>query len=134
MIMDNTCYLVALKPVATYLKDHVREIGKYSVQIVKRDRNVLENFHPQWESLILHVSSFRLDTILSKIMMVSRSKVEEKILKKEVLVNYQVISKKDYLLNLQDIFSIRGYGKYIFKDILYRNKKGNLDIEILKYK
>ncbi len=134
IMITDTCYLVVLKPIAIYLQDHVHEIGKNPVQIVKRNLKLLTRFEPQFDTLILHVSSLRIDTIMAKIMSVSRTKVEEKLKDKEVMVNYQNVTKKDMLLNLQDVFSIRGYGKYILKDIVYQNKKGHMDLEILKYK
>lgn len=134
IITATTHYLVALKPVANYLKDHVREIGKIPVQFVKRELANLGEYHPSYEMTIYHVSSLRLDTVIAKIIKKSRSSVEEVLDEKEVFLNYEVVTKKDIVLKEGDIFSIRGYGKYRFSKVQYQNKKGNLDIEILKYK
>ncbi len=134
MITDNTHYLVALKPVAEYLKSHVHEIGKNPVEFVKIDLASLGDYRPKYDISLYHVSGLRLDMIVSKITKQSRRKVEEIIKDKEVFLNYEVAVKKDTYLKEGDIFSIRGYGKYLFSKICYRNKKGNMDIEILKYK
>lgn len=134
MITDKTHYLVALKSVATYLKDHVGEIGKCPIQFIKKDLKELEEYHPCYEKELYHVSSLRLDTILSKITRKSRNAVEEIFREREVFLNYEVVSRKNPLLKEGDVFSIRGYGKYRFSKVLYQNKKGNMDIEILKYK
>lgn len=134
IITETTHYLVALKSVATYLKEQVREIGKIPVQFVKRDLTNLEKYRPSYEVEIYHVSSLRLDTIISKITRKSRSVVEDILNEKKIFLNYEVATRKDILLKEGDIFSIRGYGKYRFSTIQYQNKKGNLDIEILKYK
>ncbi len=134
MITESTHYLVALKPVATYLKNNVREIGRISVEFVHRDLSYLEEYHPSYENFLLHVSGLRLDMIVSKITKKSRKYVEEIIQNKEVFLNYVVATKKDTVLKEGDVFSIRGFGKYQFSSIRYQNKKGNLDIEILRYK
>lgn len=134
LMITDTHYVVALKSVAQYLKDHVREIGGNTVQIVKRNIKSLEEYEPCYEVLKLHVSSLRLDMIVSKITKQSRKRVEEIIEDKEVFLNYEVALKKDIYLKEGDIFSVRGYGKYRFSCICYQNKKGNMDIEILKYK
>ncbi len=134
MITDTTHYLVALKPVATYLKNHVREIGRIPVEFIKKDISSLDNYHPSYEALILHVSSLRIDMIISKLTKQSRKKVEEIIQGKEVFLNYEEVTKKDILVKEGDVFSIRRHGKYCFTEIRYQNKKGNMDIEILKYK
>lgn len=134
MITENTHYLVALKPVAIYLKNHVREIGRIAVEFVSKDLSYLEEYHPSYESILLHVSSLRLDMIVSKITKQSRKKVEEIIQDKEVFLNYDVATKKDAILKEDDVFSIRSYGKFRFHSVCYKNRKGNMDIEILKYK
>lgn len=133
MITDSH-YVVSLKPIATYLKDNVREIGRIPVEIVKKDITYLENYHPSYEIKTFHVSSLRLDMMVSKITKASRKTVEEWILEKQIFCNYVVATKKDLFLKEGDIFSIRGYGKYRFKAVIYQNKKGNMDVEILKYK
>lgn len=134
MITENTHYLIVLKSIATYLKNHVREIGKVPVEFVQRDILQLEEYRPSYENFLLHVSGLRLDMIVSKITKQSRKKVDEIIQNREVFLNYIVATKKDMILKEGDIFSIRGYGKYCFDSIRYQNRKGNMDIEILRYK
>ncbi len=134
IITENTHYLIALKSVADYLKIHVQEIGKKQVKFLEKELSFLEEYQPEYDSFLYHVSGLRLDMIVSKITRQSRSAVEEIIAGKEVFLNYEVALKKDICLKEGDIFSIRGYGKYLFSKICYQNKKGNMDIEILKYK
>ncbi len=133
IMITDTHYVVALKPVATYLKNHVHEIGKNTVQIVARDQKLLMNFKPKFETMILHVSSLRLDAVLAKLLRVSRKNILEKIDAKEVFLNYEECLRKEILLKNGDVFSVRRYGKFVFKEIIYQNKKGNMDIEIEKY-
>ena len=134
IITEKSHYLVALKPVADYLKNQVREIGKKNVQFIKKDLKELEEYHPCYESKIYHVSRLRLDVVIARITKKSRRVVEDILNERDVFLNYEVTFKKDVFIKEGDVFSIRGYGKYRFSKIQYQNKKGNMDIEILQYK
>ena len=133
MIRDSA-YVVALKPISKYMQDQILTIGKIPVCWHTKDLSVIENFEPKYETIFLHVPSLRFDAILAKLLKVSRKQVLEKIESHEVFLNYEECMKRETLLKVGDVFSIRGYGKYIFRDIVYQNKKGNMDLEIHQYR
>lgn len=133
IMVSNPSYVIALKPISEYMKNHILTIGKQTVEIVPKNLSYMENFQPNYETLILHVATLRFDNVLSKLLKLSRKTVLEKMEAKEVFLNYEVCTKRELLLKNGDIFSIRGYGKYLFKEVIYQNKKGNMDIEIEKY-
>ena len=70
---------------------------------------------------------------MSKIIGTNREKILDKIKDKEIILNYDVLSKGSYVLKENDIFSIRKYGKYKFIGVVNHTKKNNLVIEYLKY-
>ena len=81
----------------------------------------------------LLVSSLRIDNVISKILNTNRDRVLEIIKNKEVLLNYDILSKNSYILKTNDIFSIRKYGKYKFINIINTTKKNKSVIKVLKY-
>ncbi len=133
IMISDRIYVIALKPISRYMQDHILEIGKDPVQLLPRDFSLSQTFEPRYETIILHVTSLRLDNILAKLLKISRKTVLEKLAEKEVFLNYEECMRKEVLLKNGDVFSIRGYGKYRFKEMIYQNKKGNMDIEIEKY-
>lgn len=134
ILITDRCYIVALSSVAIYLKSQVREIAGEKVSILKSDGHFLKDYKPQYESFVLHVSSLRLDNIISKLSKKSRQETEQLLSHKEIFLNYEIATKKNTVLKEGDIFSIHRLGKYCFKEVLYCNRKGNMDIRIEKYK
>lgn len=52
---------------------------------------------------------------------------------KKVVLNYQILKNKNYILKENDIFSIRRVGKFKLKQILSKTKNNKYIIKIDKY-
>ena len=59
--------------------------------------------------------------------------VHNKINNQEIFINEEVIKKVSDTLEVGDIFSVRRYGKFCFREIEKKTKKDNLIIMIDKY-
>ena len=79
------------------------------------------------------VASFRLDCIFALALKTSREKARTIISSKEVNINYFPVNKPDYLLKENDVFSIRGFGKFRFESINGSTKKNRIHITLKKY-
>ena len=104
-----------------------------SVKLEEIDINYLSNYKRKYEEYKIIVSSLRIDNVISKIIKTNRDRVIDKIKNKEVILNYEIVSKNSILLKENDIFSIRRYGKYKFIGIEKSTKKDNYVIRYLKY-
>lgn len=134
IIIDNdNYYFYILSELKTFIKDNLNMIGKNYVTIEEIDLNILKDYERKYEEYQLIVSSLRIDNIISKIIKTNRGAILDKIKNKEIIVNYQVLTKSSYLLKENDIFSIRKYGKYKFIGVINSTKKDNLIIKYLKY-
>ena len=51
----------------------------------------------------------------------------------KVYVNNRIIESNSYVLKENDIVSVRGYGKFVFKGIMNQTKKGRYGVTLLKY-
>lgn len=70
------------------------------------------------------VSSYRLDKLVASLTGLSRQQAQTLIGAKRTKVNYQEIDKPDYLLDLGDLLSIRGFGRYRLLDDSGQTKTG----------
>ncbi len=77
--------------------------------------------------------SLRLDSIVSKLANVSRSKAIELLDSSKVLVNYVKSKDKSQELVKGTRLTIRGNGKYIIGDIIGETRSGKQKIIIKKY-
>ena len=134
IVLYNDDYYVYIENnLSTYIKDNLNMIGNKKVVLEEVSLDVLKDYERKYEENEMIVSSLRIDSIVSSIIKSSRSKAIEKIKNKEVIVNYEVMSKNSYLLKENDIFSIRRHGKYKFVGIVKSTKKDNYIVKYLKY-
>ena len=75
----------------------------------------------------------RIDTIISSIIHTSRSQIIKLFKNKEVIVNYDICKNSSYKLKENDIFSIKGHGKFKYNGFLKNTKSGNFIVQVLKY-
>ena len=73
-------------------------------------------------------SSFRLDSIVAKITNKSRSKVKELLEQDFVKLNHVIVKSGEKTCAVEDIISIRKYGRFIIKD--YKQNKKSLKYRI----
>lgn len=134
IVLYNDYYYVYIENnLSTYIKDNLNMIGNKKIVLEEVSLDVLKDYERKYEEKEMIVSSLRIDGIVSSIINSSRSKAIEKIKNKEVIVNYEVMSKNSYLLKENDIFSIRKYGKFKFVGIVKSTKKDNYIVKYLKY-
>lgn len=126
-------YVFITNELASFIKDNLTMIGKYKVSLEEVSLSVLDNYKRKYEEIEMITSSLRIDTIVSNIINSSRKVALDKIKDKEVIVNYDVVTKNSYVLKENDIFSIRKYGKYKFIGIIKSTKKNNYIVKYLKY-
>lgn len=130
---DYSACVFCMPKIADYLKYNLFKVGRYDVEL---DFIKIEDFEiPKhlYNILEINVPSNRLDNIASETSKISRTKIVDKIINKEVFVNYEVVTDKSKILNEKDVFSIRGIGKFKVEKYKGNSKKGNLILEIKKY-
>ena len=79
------------------------------------------------------VSSLRLDIIVSFMLNVSRSKSSDIIKSGVVSLNYFECTQLSKELSENDVFSIKGYGKFVLKEIGGFTSKNKTKITCCKY-
>ena len=90
-------------------------------------------YEPKFEVIRGTVSSVRLDALLSLAFQSSRSKLTPLIEGGRVYVNGKLITSNAYRVKDNDIISVRGMGRFQFKEIVSQTKKGRYCIELYKY-
>ncbi|MBD5145814.1 MAG: RNA-binding protein [Ruminococcus sp.] len=79
------------------------------------------------------VSSMRLDSVLALAAGVSRGKAADIIKGGGVTVNYRNVESASYSLDSGDVFSARGFGKFILFSVNGKTKKDRYHITVKKY-
>ena len=133
LIQKHKSYVVVLPQIRNLILYQLNQIGSIPVSVREVPFTEISFYHRVYQSIEVKVPSLRIDAVLAKLLHISRSQVEEKIKQKEVLLNYEMVKKGTKELKEDDVFSIRKYGKYRLKEILFTTKKGDLVLWIQKY-
>lgn len=130
---DNSACVFCIPKIAEYLKYNLYKIGKYEVNVDILKLEEIEIPKHMYREIEINVKSNRLDSVTSEVTKISRNKMIEKILSKQVFVNCEQTCDKSYLLKEGDIFSIKGVGKFKVGKNIGISKKGNLIYIIKEY-
>ncbi len=118
--------------VSDILFNEIHKVGSVGVTLSlnnKSDFVVNETF----EVISGTVSSLRTDCVLSSAIKLSREKTVLLIKSTGMDINYEKIYSPSYILKDGDVFSLRGYGKFILSETGSVSKKGKIHIVINKY-
>lgn len=112
--------------------NEVTQIGRLGVKTNLVDEVSLK-LEQSFKDISGTVASMRLDCVLGLALNISRTKVVQVVKSKIVSVNYLEETSSDTVLKLNDIITIKGYGKYTIAEISEPTKKNRLHILIKKY-
>lgn len=134
IVYENEAYIIVLEENADYIKDSLKEFTRFKkskIEII--DVNEIKSKTPELKQIEIHVSSNRLDSIVSEIAKTSRSKAEELIKNERVSINCKFEYKSSKQVNIGDIIIVRGSGKYILDEIKENARTKRLTITLKKY-
>ena len=120
-IEGENIYIFVDRSIAQYIKFNLEKIGRINLQFEEINLETL-NIVKKYESFAIVSSSFRLDSIVAKITNKSRSKVKEMLEQGFIKLNHVVVVEGEKNCSLEDMISIRRYGRYTLKNVS-QNKK-----------
>lgn len=132
IVNDNECYLFCSLTIQDFI---TRELSRVKHTVVSASLIDKKDFvyRPNLKEIKGTVSGIRLDSILAVAFKGSRSRLQGLISGGKVFVNSKNVLSNSYVLKENDIVSVRGYGKFIFSEILNKTKKGRFLVKILLY-
>lgn len=133
VLYNGSFYIYLLDSISELVLEELVMVGQEVVHLIEVDLDTLSNYYKNYEKIEQIVSSLRLDTICSKLVGCNRDKIRDMLKDKDIIVNYECAKKADMTICEGDIFSIRRNGKYRFKEVIGKSKKGNYIISLEKY-
>lgn len=132
IINENTGYIIASSAFSEYLCDELTRVKHTNVKTSLyplASVSAVQNF----EEICGTVASYRLDSILALAFSTSRSSVSGLAEDGVVFINGKQTLSNSYVLKPEDVVSVRGKGKFIFRESVSQTKKGRFYIKILRY-
>lgn len=127
IISNNKGYVICLDSIASYIIDNLTKVRHTSVYCEKCDSLPTDALPEPTEKMVI-VSSLRLDGIISAVYNLSRSKSSALIDGERVFINGKLTTNNSVPLKENDIISVRGQGRFRFKEISGDTRKGRIRI------
>lgn len=134
IVFENYAYIFLMNKVLEFALLNYTKVGNSNIEIEVVNINELDDIIHNFADINIIVPSNRIDTVLAHVYRLSRSEVEDKILRNELYVNSKCISNKTYFLKENDIVSFRKCGKFKYNSVVKKTKNDNLVIKIEMYK
>lgn len=132
LVQEKSAYVFVNETLAHFIVSELVKVRHTIVlpQIVESAEFIYE---PKFEIVKGTVASVRLDSLLSLAYNSSRSKLTGLIEGARVYVNGKLITSNAYHIKDNDIISVRGMGRFQFRQIVSETKKGRYYVELYKY-
>ena len=112
IVQENRAQVFIEKTMVSYLNAQVTKIGEAAVvfEEIPFERQITSQSHIREMNVL--VSSMRLDKIIAAVLKLSRRKANQLIESEKVKLNYLVQPKVSHLIDIGDLISVRGYGRF----------------------
>ena len=134
LVNDSGADIIVLNEMVDFLLSNLQTLtrfrrAKFSLININNVKYQKKNF----EDISIIVSSMRLDCFVSELARTSRNKAIELIEAQKVLLNYNFELKFSKKINVGDVITIRGKGKFIVEEAISKTKANKYIIKIKKY-
>lgn len=131
VISGNSAYVFCIEKISEFIMSELCSVKH--TPVVSKICEFNEEISIKTEEITGSVSSVRIDSVLSLVTNMSRSKAITYVEEAKVFINGKLITTNSYNLKEQDIISVRGVGKFRYVGISGVSKKGRNFITVLKY-
>ena len=129
LITEDKYYLFVTNEISKYIEQNLLMVNHIPLKLIEiNDLNLIKLPIPHEENI--NVSSMRLDAIISRAMKKSRNDSAEIISKGLVLINHKECLNVSQNIKINDIISIRHFGRIEVLEILKTTKKDRLVLRI----
>lgn len=119
--------------ISIHLFDSFLSCGSAKISLETVDKEEYVDLELNYEEKIIIVSSFRADCFVASITGFSRTQAKRLIENGDFKVSSHSVFLPDALLKQGCDFSIKGFGKYKFDNIIGETRKERIRIKLLKY-
>lgn len=132
IVKEKEAYVFCQEKMTHFFCEELTRIKHTEVEVAVTDIPE-EISKPQLQEIKGTVSSLRTDSIVALAIHQSRNSILQLFKAQKIFVNGKLTESNSYLLKEDDVLTIRGYGRYVFKEVLSTTKKERLYILLQKY-
>ena len=125
-------YIFALAHIAPFICEQLTRVRHTSISCEVME-DAPEDAGPSLEREELNVSAARVDSIIARLYHLARSAAQTLVTGGLVYVNGRSVLSASLELKEDDVVSVRGHGKFIYRGMLHKTKKGRMAVSVDRY-
>ena len=132
LVEETRAQVLVDKRFTQFFIDNITKIAKVPVTLKEISLSKILHTHESSDSKDILVSSMRLDKLVASTFKLSRNIASQLIFSKQVKVNYAIIDNPSLVIGLEDLVSVRRYGRFkVMKENGFsKSGKHKLTVEI----
>ncbi len=132
VVREYTAYVFVEEKIAAHIENELVRVKHTQVR-VERPEEIPEDVKPRFEREKLIVASLRIDLIIARLYHISRQAAKDIFIEGKVFLNSRLCTDPSAPVKEEDVLSVRGYGKFVFRHVDHETKKGNMAVTVDKY-
>ncbi len=124
LVRGDAAWFFLTPAITPHVLDSMVHVGREGVSLSEIDFEALPRFEQDLEEITFTVQSLRIDAVVSGIFRVSRSSVQDLVMRGDVTLNYFPCLDKDAPVQEGDMISLRHHGKARVLSADGKSKKG----------
>ena len=133
LVEDGRCVAFVKSEISDYVISQIFKVGNVGVKVSLTDAQNLPKGRG-FEEKDYTVASLRLDAVVSAVTGLSREKSKRIIQMGNVTHNHLECQNGSRQVELNDVLTVRGKGKYVINGVLGETKKHRIRISIIHYR
>ena len=132
VITDNVGYIFVLEDMSGYIAENLTRIKHTDVRLTECSALPVGELY-RTEERTVQVSSERLDAVIARVFHLSREEAQSYFRKRLVFTNGIMTESTSHVPKADDVVSVRGAGRFIYRGYVSDTKKGKLNVKVEVY-
>ena len=128
LVHENSGFILLKTEIMDFILFNLEKVGNENIKIKEFSIYDLIFKEPSFKEIRIYINSLRLDLVLSNVLNISRSDSSKIINSNKVKIIWETINKVFKELEIGDVISVKGFGRFSIHSLQGHSKKGKLNI------
>lgn len=133
LVTEDEAFVFLHRSVADYVLMNLHKIGSHGVKLRVVDACDFDFPEGKFQVVRAVAASLRLDAVVAAGLGISRSKAAALVEHEKVSINHRSATDMSARVTEGDLFSVRGFGRFILQEVSGETRSGRLHLTVKKY-
>lgn len=134
IVIGDKIQLAVASPYVQMFTEQLTHIKNAPVKLKEIEHDAFISPLDDGETITVLSSSFRLDTVISDVLNEGRAKSKERVSKGKVKVNHTITNSPAFIIEVDDVVSVRHFGRFKINSIIAETRKGKYRLQVKVYR